>query len=157
MKNKIKYIVFLTLTPLVFISCFDNNQEEKVNKAVENFYTFINNKDFENMKLNSTPLGRKYIEIIQSIGGNVVKIEKIEILETIVKGDSATVKVKTIDSFKKTFLTDWYLIRDDEHWKVDKLRGYEDEEFLTNKDIEYSKIDHVLNASRKNSKISDSL
>ncbi|MDD2530137.1 MAG: hypothetical protein PHN41_02805 [Bacteroidales bacterium] len=155
-KTFIKLIGIITILTFL-IACSKEDENDRVVKVVQDFYTHLNNKDFDSLKVISTKNGKKYVEIIQSIGNDVVKINSIDIIETSIVGDSANVYVKTTDSFNNISYIDWILIKDSNVWKFDYLEGLKGEDILTDDDFNYSKIDHVRNAMLRDSLINDSI
>lgn len=157
MKRIIKYLlVFILFTPLL-ISCSKEDENEKVNKVVEDYYAYFNSRDYNNMKILSTKNGEKYVEIIQSIGKDVIKIDTINILKTSISGDSANVYVKTTDTLRDISYVDLILKKENNIWKIDNMEGFDKDDILTDEDMKYSKIDHVNNAKLKDSLKKDSI
>lgn len=144
MKNTIKYLFVFVLFAF-FISCSKEYENEKINKVVKDYYTYYNSRDFNNMKILSTKNGEKYVEIIQSIGRDIISIDSINIIKTSICDDSANVFIQAIDSLNDTNYVEWILKKNNKVWKIDNMESFDKDEILTDEDIRYSKIDHVRN------------
>ncbi|HBN04888.1 MAG TPA: hypothetical protein DD434_03735 [Bacteroidales bacterium] len=157
MKSIIKYLLVLILFTPFFISCSKENENEKVNKVVVDYYSYFNSRDFKNMRILSTKNGEKYVEIIQSIGNDIIKLDTFNIIKTNISEDSANVYVKTIDTLNNITYVEWILKKEKDIWKIDDMVGVDTIDILTDEDIKYSKIDHVRNAMLRDSLKKDSL
>ncbi|MBP1645065.1 MAG: hypothetical protein H6Q16_640 [Bacteroidetes bacterium] len=157
MKSIIKYLLVLILFTPFFISCSKEDENEKINKVVVDYYSYFNSRDFKNMRILSTKNGEKYVEIIQSIGNDIIKIDTFNIINTSISKDSANVYVKTIDTLNNITYVDWILKKEKNIWKIDYMVGVDTNDILTDEDIKYSKIDHVRNAMLRDSLKKDSL
>lgn len=150
MKRYLKQIFILFILSSSLFSCNIEKDKEQVNKVVENFYIYLNERNFDKIKEMSTPKADKYFEFILTIGDDLVKINKIDILETKIEERKAKVDVKVLDIYGNIIYCHWYLIKEQNIWKIDQLDGYKQENILTNEDIKYSKKDNPTKDTSKN-------
>ncbi|MDD2191514.1 MAG: hypothetical protein PHO12_03100 [Bacteroidales bacterium] len=139
MKRYLKYILVLLVLPLLLASCQKDKETQEVNKVVENFYIYLNEKNLDKIKEISTSRADRYFEFIFSLGNDLVKIDSINIIQTLIEGNAANVDVETFDIYGNETIYQWYLIKVNEVWKINKLEGYKAEEILTKDDIDHSK------------------
>ncbi|MFA7082431.1 MAG: hypothetical protein WC135_07450 [Bacteroidales bacterium] len=139
MKRYIKYAFALIILPLFIASCNRDHEKEEVNKLVESFYIYLNEKNLDKIQEISTNRADKYFEFIFSLGDNLVQIDSINIIETLVEENTANVDVEIFDVYGNAMIYHWYLIKVKDVWKINKLEGYKAEEILTKEDIDYSK------------------
>ncbi|MCK9162798.1 MAG: hypothetical protein WCR29_05845 [Bacteroidales bacterium] len=139
MKRPIKNILAILILPFFLASCHKDDKNAEVNKVVEDFYVYLNEKNLDKIKEISTNRADRYFEFVFTLGKDMVTIDSINIIQTIIEGNSANIDVETFDNYGNTMIYHWYLIKVKEKWKINKLDGYKAEKILTKKDIEYSK------------------
>lgn len=140
--KQLKNIFIILILPVFFLSCKDDSEIDKVNKVIEDFYIYFNQKDLDKIKEISTHKLDMYFEFVFSIGDNLVQIDSIEIIDTKIEATKAVVNVKTIDIYDNVMIYNWHLIKVNDKWKINELNGHKDEKVLNKEDIEYSKKDN---------------
>ncbi|HHT03143.1 MAG TPA: hypothetical protein GX005_02330 [Bacteroidales bacterium] len=139
MKTYLKYIFALLILPLLLVSCNKDDESDEVNKVIENFYIYLNEKDLDKIKEISTNRADRYFEFIFSLGNDLVQIDSINIIQTLIEDSNANVDVETFDIYGNAMIYHWHLVKVKEQWKIRELEGYKAEKILTKKDIDYSK------------------
>ncbi|MBP6429153.1 MAG: hypothetical protein KA273_02015 [Bacteroidales bacterium] len=150
MKRYLKYILALLILPFILFSCHKETENDRVEKVVESFYIHLNNKNLDSIKEMSTNRADMYFEFIFSLGKDMVQIDSINIIQTLVEQNAANVDVETFDTYGNQMIYHWYLIKVKEVWKINKLEGYKAEKILSKEDIEYSKKNNLKKETPEN-------
>lgn len=138
---------YLFLLPVLFIlaqSCGvdpKDRDERMIEKTVNEFYTNINEKDFEAIKKQSTQRMHKFIDFFKNFGDDLVVYKSHSIDSMRIDHNHAEVFVTAVDIFDNRAEFRWELDRSDEEWKLDMFYGKSDNDILTEEDYEYTKIE----------------
>lgn len=134
--NKVFKYIFIFL---ILFGCSKESEQEKVSKVIEEFYLYLNNKDFESIKKISTKEVDKYIDFVSTIGDDLVQIKSIDINEVIIENNLAKVDVKTLDIYGNVNHYKWLLIKENSLWQLMELEEQGIRHNLTEDDLEYTK------------------
>ena len=99
MKKYILYFLLLLSLSLQFSCKKEADKKIEVDKLVNEFFTSLNNKDFEKMKSVSNDDVDKYIDFITTFGDDLVEIDSVIIQNTKIMDYNAQVRVATIDIY----------------------------------------------------------
>lgn len=141
---KLRYLLLLaTLFALVQSCGIDpkDRDEKMIEKTVNEFYTNINEKDFEAIKKQSTQRMHKFIDFFKNFGDDLVVYKSHSIDSMHIDHNHAEVFVTAVDIFDNRVEFRWELHRSDEEWQLDMFYGSDDSDILTEEDYEYTKIE----------------
>mgnify|MGYP000943472689 FL=1 len=124
---------------LILFGCTTESEEKNVSKVVEDFYIYLNKKDFESIKKISTKEVDRYIDFVSTIGDDLVQVKTIDINEVKIENHLAKVDVKTIDIYGNVNNYKWSLIKEHNSWHLMELEEHGIGHNLTEDDIEYTK------------------
>ena len=136
-----KKLLYLILFCFVVTSCDfkQTKDEEEAKEVVQKFYSAINNRNYTLIDNLCNPHFLPYTKILRSLGNDLVKYRKIDIIGVRIDGFEAEVSAG-VEDFNGFFIVmNWLLIKKDECWKIEDLKyGF----FLFGKDkldsIQYS-------------------
>lgn len=152
MKKQITYIIIFFVLFFLFASCQKEDKNEEVYNVIEDFYYYLNEKKIDSIKYISTKKADRYFEFVFNIGHDLVIIDSINIIQSLIEDSTAKIDVETFDTYGNKIIYHWSLVKRNNRWKIDELDGFKDQNVLTEEDIEYTKINHPPKDSVKEQK-----
>lgn len=115
--------LFTTLCAILFFSCTKKDDEVYVNKRVNEFYTYFNQRNFEKMKKISSPRVGVLVDFFGMIGDDLMTIDTAQITQTDIKDNQAKVQVRVKDIFGKMSYHELTLQKK-RRWIITNVEGF---------------------------------
>jgi|GEM_PF-1906191 hypothetical protein len=113
----------VVLCSILFICCSKTDQQVQVNKKVDEFYRYFNQRNFAKMKAISTPRVATLIDFFEMIGQDLMQIDSTQIISTDVTNDHAKVQVRVWDTYGKMFYHE-ILLQKNRQWIITNVDGF---------------------------------
>lgn len=112
--------ILLLFIVLAFIGCSSNKEDEQmINDTINNFYHYLNKKDYKKLSELTSPNMTKELAFLSSIYKESVKYSSIKVESIEIAGEKAVADVSTTDEFGNKVSFTWNLIKIKNSWKID--------------------------------------
>ncbi|MDR0790853.1 MAG: hypothetical protein LBO06_08710 [Bacteroidales bacterium] len=98
------------------------NNEEEAEKVINKFYSAVNSRNYTLIDNLCQPKFLPFTKILRSLGNNLVRFRKINVIGVAVSGSKAEACVEVEDFNGFFMIMDWTLSKDYGVWKIEDLR-----------------------------------